>query len=512
MTKYVEFLKAGQPTINPEDYEIQDHDQLDALQKEIQKTSKKLEELRESLQNKKEEIIFKKYEILPTKLYIKYSRTDSIYDWETGDPVDSSELNGVEGEDYLLQRSSSVSDSISYLKGFDYSKGALIYAHYNFRINSSKAKLTHTYTGQTAAQFTDYGGYGFSATLKQTKEFIKNFFGIEYNGNLRLDELAKAYKANKSFEIILNEAQPDMVDVLLKLELAETLPIHKILGLTRPMYNQLKDEGLLKSYYAIKSQGIKMPENENETYELLKRSRDMAEDFRFYRISSGVHYGVYSYYQRSNTSRLPITDDNDLGTAIAAEILTSYYDDESRVKFYYTLKKYYDYVFVQVVNQGYTELRTFTTELRDYIRMCRTEGIKPTLYSDYLRQTHDVTSRNHKVYVDEHQEDIFKNAYDGYPDKEKVNDQFYIIKPQKSDDLKHEGDNLNHCVGSYIKRVIDGTCLIFFLRKNPEESLVTLEVKDGRIVQVHGAHNRAPLTEEIEALSKWAEKHKLSYR
>lgn len=65
---------------------------------------------------------------------------------------------------------------------------------------------------------------------------------------------------------------------------------------------------------------------------------------------------------------------------------------------------------------------------------------------------------------------------------------------------------LNHCVASYIKRILDNSTSIFFLRstRDIEERLVTVEVRDGRITQARGAHNRAISPEEKHALYEFA--------
>jgi hypothetical protein len=87
-----------------------------------------------------------------------------------------------------------------------------------------------------------------------------------------------------------------------------------------------------------------------------------------------------------------------------------------------------------------------------------------------------------------------------------------VLAPTETKDLQNEGDVLNHCVASYIKRVIEGQCLIYFLRINEDESLITLEVRNGDIVQVKGSHNRKPSEKETEALLEFAKDRKLGVR
>ena len=144
--------------------------------------------------------------------------------------------------------------------------------------------------------------------------------------------------------------------------------------------------------------------------------------------------------------------------------------------------------------------------------MCKGLGVKPTLYSSYLKQTHDITSRNYQIKVESEKEEIFSDRYKDF--KPYKTDEYIIIAPKETKDLQEEGSRLNHCVASYIKRVIDGQCLIYFLRKQDkqEESLITLEVKDNAIVQVRGSHNRKPSDEERKALEQFAKDRKLGVR
>ena len=150
-----------------------------------------------------------------------------------------------------------------------------------------------------------------------------------------------------------------------------------------------------------------------------------------------------------------------------------------------------------------------TKMLSDYIRMCEDLNVTPTLYSSYLHQTHDIVSRNHKIKLETEQEEIFQSKYKEF--KPWVKDDYTVVAPKTSHDLQAEGDALNHCVASYIKRVVDGECEIYFLRltETPDKSLVTFEVRNKQIVQARGLHNRAITDKERMALVKYAKERKI---
>ena len=64
---------------------------------------------------------------------------------------------------------------------------------------------------------------------------------------------------------------------------------------------------------------------------------------------------------------------------------------------------------------------------------------------------------------------------------------------------------MNNCVSSYIQRVIDGDCHILFLRlkDKPNESLVTIEVRNNKIVQALQKYNQPLTKEQQEIVDKW---------
>ena len=85
-----------------------------------------------------------------------------------------------------------------------------------------------------------------------------------------------------------------------------------------------------------------------------------------------------------------------------------------------------------------------------------------------------------------------------------VND--YIIKaPDCQQDLIDEGQMQSNCVGSYIDKVINGTSMVFFMRKKktPDQSLVTIEVRNNELAQVKARFNKQPSDTEMDAVNTW---------
>ena len=74
-----------------------------------------------------------------------------------------------------------------------------------------------------------------------------------------------------------------------------------------------------------------------------------------------------------------------------------------------------------------------------------------------------------------------------------------IVVPQSTMDISKEGQNLHHCVGTYIDRVCREETAILFIRSNDNlgKSFYTMEVKDGRIVQCRGMGN-CDMTDDVK--------------
>lgn len=86
------------------------------------------------------------------------------------------------------------------------------------------------------------------------------------------------------------------------------------------------------------------------------------------------------------------------------------------------------------------------------------------------------------------------------------NKKYTVIAPHSSSDVVDEGYQLGHCVGSYVKDIVEGNTNIVFMRykETPTESLVTVEIKNGNICQYRGKGNRNVTPEEREFLEEWA--------
>lgn len=147
-------------------------------------------------------------------------------------------------------------------------------------------------------------------------------------------------------------------------------------------------------------------------------------------------------------------------------------------------------------------------ELYDYANMMRQLSLKYDKYPRNFLTTHRIACRNYNRMKKEFSEELFKK---------RINKQYecsfgdYIfIYPESTQDIKDEATMQNNCVASYIDKVIDGECHILFLRKKnkPDESLVTIEVRNNHIVQARRRFNDDVTAEDQKAIDAFNKKFK----
>lgn len=106
------------------------------------------------------------------------------------------------------------------------------------------------------------------------------------------------------------------------------------------------------------------------------------------------------------------------------------------------------------------------------------------------------------------EEQQYKVRFEKIKGLEKTIGNYAFIVPKQASDLLTEGKALSHCVGGsdYIKKHIEGKTTIIFVRnkKDLENSLFTLEYKNGQIYQLRGKHNCEPPEHVQVVANKWA--------
>lgn len=171
----------------------------------------------------------------------------------------------------------------------------------------------------------------------------------------------------------------------------------------------------------------------------------------------------------------------------------------------YNLKDLMLYIDKMMVYEGFDSIQKVVSELYDYADMSKKMGAKYEKYPRYLLTTHQIVVRNYNRFKQEFDTKAFEKLVK--PWMEFQTKEYQIIYPKSPDDIKDEAVQQNNCVASYIDRVLEGKCDIVFLRRKetPEKSLVTVEVRDGKVVQARRAYNSLISNEEEKILNQYEE-------
>ena len=175
-------------------------------------------------------------------------------------------------------------------------------------------------------------------------------------------------------------------------------------------------------------------------------------------------------------------------------------------KYGYNAKSLFLYLDTLKTFEAIDKMETLLTELCDYANMMSTISHKFDKYPRHFLTTHQIAVRNYNRLKKEFSEQLFKQRIN--KDYECTYKDYVFIYPDCVQDIRDEAVSQNNCVASYIDRVIDGNCHILFLRKksSPKDSLVTIEMRDNKIVQAKRRFNYPVTKEDQEAIDYWNNK------
>lgn len=172
----------------------------------------------------------------------------------------------------------------------------------------------------------------------------------------------------------------------------------------------------------------------------------------------------------------------------------------------YNAKSLFLYIDTLKTFEAIEDMEYLLREIYDYARMMKTISPKFDRYPRHFLTTHKIACRNYERLKKEFSEEIFRTRIKD--DYECTFGDYQFIYPTSTQDIKDEAVAQNNCVASYIDDVIDGKCHIMFLRKKstPKSSLVTIEIRNNKIVQAKRRFND-PVTEEDQVvIDKWNKK------
>lgn len=171
--------------------------------------------------------------------------------------------------------------------------------------------------------------------------------------------------------------------------------------------------------------------------------------------------------------------------------------------YYYNPISLIRYIDTLITLEALSNIEMVLIELYDYARMMTRISNKYDKYPRNFLTTHQIATRNYNRLKEKFDEEDFKARYNDSFNFEYKD--FIITYPKSTQDVKDEAVQQNHCVASYIRRVINGECHILFLREkeNPDKSLITLELRENKVVQARGKFNRETTKEERKVIEKY---------
>lgn len=179
------------------------------------------------------------------------------------------------------------------------------------------------------------------------------------------------------------------------------------------------------------------------------------------------------------------------------------------MEFNYDYRRLIDYAFWDMPRYEDVNSIKTTQLLYDYVKSKTLMGVKFDKYPKFLRSVHDITALGFRKFKTEYSEEIFNKSID-----KQYNWRYngYIIRcAESADEVKDEGAQLSHCVASYVEDIIMGKSLILFMRKEkePEKSVLTIEIRNRVVKQVRGLLNASPTKEQSKIICKWAKEKDL---
>lgn len=167
---------------------------------------------------------------------------------------------------------------------------------------------------------------------------------------------------------------------------------------------------------------------------------------------------------------------------------------------------------LELVDKYVKDAKDAFCEYLDYLQICKLLEYdmkdKKILYPVSAVNSHEKVlilydNLKNKIYQKEIKKRYEKLKKFTYGDKK------YLIYPVKSQkELINESKQQNNCVKTYAERIAKGDCDIYFMReiKNPGKSLVTVEVRNNKVVQQRQKNNFDTTENQKKFLEKWERK------
>ncbi len=166
----------------------------------------------------------------------------------------------------------------------------------------------------------------------------------------------------------------------------------------------------------------------------------------------------------------------------------------------------------EIVKQHAGNWNEWNTYFFDYIEIARKLGMEIT--DKKVLCPLDIEAAHDKVTEEFHYEEtrltneMIAERIESIKELEDQGMGFILTLPRKAAEIKREGKLLGHCVKNYIDEYANGETILLFLRReeSPREPFITVEYRDGKIVQARGDHNIDPPEDARKFLKAWSKR------
>lgn len=148
-------------------------------------------------------------------------------------------------------------------------------------------------------------------------------------------------------------------------------------------------------------------------------------------------------------------------------------------------------------------------EYYDYIKCCEHMGLdlkdKQVLFPKHFTEQHDKLTAEMIIATDPKINEKIHSLSNILELNIYEDDKYIIFPADSTHSLIDESSQMFNCVRNYCEKMSNNECQIYFMRYKDSinKSLVTIEVRDGKIVQARTKFNELPTDEMNEVLKKW---------
>jgi hypothetical protein len=244
---------------------------------------------------------------------------------------------------------------------------------------------------------------------------------------------------------------------------------------------------------------------EMKLYRLAEDARSFICKGSFKKIF-GVDKNYYNFMKKYNISRdeLEMLQKYPTNDIKKIRFLMDYKYVIDDIKQYTTIDRFIEYFRKKRLKDAHL--------YRDYLKFAKELGLdlknKRYLFPDKLKTMHDKYEKQVKIIKQEKMIKDIENRVKILTKNTFKNKEFIIFPASSVESLIDESTQQNNCVRTYAERYAEGECDIYFMRKvdEPSISLVTVEVKNNRVVQKRTKNNSKTNKKQDKFLETWEKK------